>query len=1055
MLDTKTTLYKPLPDRVDFVAQEHEILRFWAETDAFRKLMEKNRGRPRFSFLDGPITANNPMGVHHAWGRTYKDLFQRFKAMQGYDQRFQNGFDCQGLWVEVEVERELGLNSKRDIEQYGVANFARKCRERVDRYSAIQTQQSIRLGQWMDWPNSYYTMSDGNIEHIWHFLKLCQERGWLYLGSRSMPWCVRCGTSLSQHELTDSYRELTHGSVYVKLPILGRQREHLLVWTTTPWTLAANTAAAVHPNLDYVEVRQRDERYYLSRGTLSALRGRYEVVRTLKGGELVGLAYEPPLEELPVQQGILHRVVAWEAVGEEEGTGIVHIAPGVGAEDFELSKRHNLPVLVPIDENGIYLEGYGFLTGQDVQDVGDEVVEKLRSKGKLYAVVDYTHRYPVCWRCGEELVFRLVNEWFLEADPVRRPMIEAARTVNWHPSYAGRLMEDWLNNMGDWCISRKRYWGLPLPFYLCHDCNEYVFVGSRRELEELAVTGLDQLEELHRPWVDFVKIRCTRCGGFAERIPEVGDCWLDAGIVPFSTLHYLTDRAYWEGWFPADLVTEMREQIRLWFYSLLFMSVAIEGRAPYRNVLVHEKVYDERGRPMHKSLGNTIWFDEAAEKMGADVMRWIYASHNPQLNLNFGYGAAEETRRKLLTLWNVYSFYVTYANVDGFDPTRHALPVGQRSPLDRWIASRLHETIGEVTERLERYDGAAATRSLEALVDDLSTWYVRRSRRRFWKSEEDRDKIAAYLTLHEVLATLARLQAPIVPFLSEAIYQNLVRSVDPSAPESVHHCGWPAADESLVDRELMENMGILLRLVNLGRAARAQSGIRVRQPLPALRIVPRNPGDEVAVAPLLDQLRDELNVKAVTFVDKPEDLVRRVVRPRREILGPKYGRRFPHILRALEAGEYRYVEDGAVEVAGHRLGPEEIEVRTVPRPGLAAVEGDGFVVALETEIAPELRAEGQARELVHRLQIMRKEAGLQVADRIVTSYEGGDNLKDVIRTHEPYIRQETLSTDLVEGIQPGSYTWTGSIDGATITLGVKRGNSSMGRPRRARRPGKT
>ncbi|MGE5619236.1 MAG: isoleucine--tRNA ligase [Sphingomonadaceae bacterium] len=1034
----KNRLYRPVPSKVDFVAQEHDVLRFWRSSQAFERLMERNRGNPTFSFLDGPITANNPMGAHHAWGRSYKDLFQRFKAMQGFDQRFQNGFDCQGLWVEVEVERELGLNSKRDIEQYGLANFSRRCRARVERYSAIQTEQSIRLGQWMDWPNSYYTMSDTNIEYIWHFLKRCHERGWLYEGSRVNPWCVRCGTSLSQHELIDSYREVTHASVFVKLPIVGRHREYLLVWTTTPWTLAANTAAAVHPDLRYVEVVQGEDHYYLSRGTLAGLRGPYEVVRSLKGSELVGLAYEPPLEELPAQRGLLHRVVPWDAVGEEEGTGIVHVAPGCGAEDFELGKLHSLPVLVPIDENGVYLEGYAFLTGQDVQRVASEIMANLQAKGKLYAVADYTHRYPVCWRCGEQLVFRLVHEWFLSVQQIRPALLEASRRVRWHPPYAAARMEDWLTSMGDWCISRKRYWGLPLPIFLCHDCDQHTVLGSRRELEDLALTGLEQLEELHRPWIDFVKIRCTHCGGFAERITEVGDAWLDAGIVPFSTLRYLEDRSYWERWFPADLVVEMREQIRLWFYSLLFMSVTLEGVAPYREVLVYEKMNDEQGRPMHKSLGNAIWLDEAVEKMGADVMRWLFCSHNPQINLNFGYGPADEVKRKLLTLWNVYSFYVTYANVDRFDPSRHAMPPEDRPPLDRWLISRLHQTVLDVTTRLEGYDPAGATRAIEEFVGDLSNWYLRRSRRRFWKPGEDADKIAAYLTLYEALATVVRLIAPIAPFLSETIYQNLARSVDPAAPGSVHHCPWPVAQPEAIDRGLIEGMEIALRLVGLGRSARNQSGIKVRQPLAGVRIVVPSPREEAQVAQFLDQVRDELNVKSVTFLSRAEEVVRRVVRPKREVLGPKYGREFPHILRALEERRYRLLEDGSVEVAGHRLGPEEVEVAVEPLPGLAAVESGGYLLALETEITPELRAEGLARELARRIQEMRKEAGFDVDDRIVTSYEASPALEKVLRDYRDYLSQETLSTRLVRGLEPGSHTWSGSIDGEKATLGVRR-----------------
>ncbi|HLG51324.1 MAG TPA: class I tRNA ligase family protein, partial [Chloroflexota bacterium] len=561
-------MFKPVTTRPDFIAMEHRILDLWRETRAFDLLVQQNAGHERFSFLDGPITANNPMGVHHAWGRTYKDVFQRYQAMLGKEQRFQNGFDCQGLWVEVEVEKELGLNSKREIEAYGLAQFADRCRERVCTYAGVQTEQSIRLGQWMDWEHSYYTMTDQNIEYIWHFLKTCHERGWLYRGARSMPWCTRCGTSLSQHELIDSYREMTHLSVTIKLPLIGHPGEFILVWTTTPWTLPANTAAAVHPDLEYAAVRQNGELYYLGKNTLGMLRGPYTIERTLKGSELIGLTYVAPYAQLPVQRGVSHRIIGWKDVAETEGTGIVHIAPGCGAEDYELSKTEDIAVIVPIDEAGNYFDGFDWLSRRNVSEVAEPIVNDLAQRGLLYAAAEYTHRYPVCWRCQSELVFKLVDEWFISAQEIRPQLIAAARTVEWIPDWAGKRMEDWLNNMGDWCISRKRYWGLPLPFYIC-DQGHLTVIGSRAELTRLAVSGLDQLRELHRPWIDAVKIACPQCGAVAERVPEVGDCWLDAGIVPFSTLDYLTNRPYWEKWFPADLVVEMREQIRLWFYSLL------------------------------------------------------------------------------------------------------------------------------------------------------------------------------------------------------------------------------------------------------------------------------------------------------------------------------------------------------------------------------------------------------------------------------------------------------------------------------------------------------
>ncbi|HLZ08144.1 MAG TPA: class I tRNA ligase family protein, partial [Chloroflexota bacterium] len=499
-------MFRTVNSRPDFPAMEVATLEFWRETGAFEQLARQNAGGPRFSFLDGPITANNPMGVHHAWGRTYKDLFQRYQAMHGKDQRYQNGFDCQGLWVEVEVEKDLGLNSKREIEAYGVEQFARRCRERVNLYAGVQTGQSKRLGQWMDWDSSYYTMTDKNIEYIWHFLKICHVKGWLFRGARSMPWCTRCGTSLAQHELIDSYKDITHLTTTVALPLVGRENESILVWTTTPWTLAANVAAAVHPELEYVAARQGDRLYYLGKNTLGTLRGPYSIERTLRGSELVGLRYTGPFDEMPAQREVDHRIVAWKDVSDVEGTGIVHIAPGCGAEDYELGKAEGLSIIVPIDDAGNYFDGFNWLSRRNTSEVAQPIANDLTQRGLLYASADLTHRYPVCWRCASELVFKLVDEWFISAQEIRPLMIQAAREVEWVPEWAGKRMEDWLNNMGDWCISRKRYWGLPLPFYVC-DCGELTVVGSRDELNRLAVSGLDGLAELHRPWIDAVKIK--------------------------------------------------------------------------------------------------------------------------------------------------------------------------------------------------------------------------------------------------------------------------------------------------------------------------------------------------------------------------------------------------------------------------------------------------------------------------------------------------------------------------------------------------------------------
>jgi isoleucyl-tRNA synthetase len=1041
---------------------EHDILAFWEESDAFRKLVEKNRGNPHWSFIDGPITANNPMGVHHGWGRTYKDVYQRYRAMLGFDQRYQNGFDCHGLWVEVEVEKDLGFKTKRDIEAYGLDRFARACRERVLKFAGQITRQSARLGQWMDWDDSYYTMSDTNSEYIWHFLKKCQENGWLYQGTRSMPWCWRCGTSLSQHELLDSYVEVTHTSVFLKFPVTtpGHEGENLLVWTTTPWTLTANVAAAVHPDLTYARVRQGNEVYYLSRGTLGLLQGEYEDLGSVKGSDLVGLTYRGPFDDLEAESKVEHRVIPWEEVGEEEGTGIVHIAPGCGAEDFELSRIHNLPVIVPLNENGHYVPRFGKFTGMHVSDVAPVVFDSLRDKGLLYKLEEYTHRYPTCWRCGTELVFRVATEWYISVEEIRPRMIRAAQQVKWIPESAGKRMENWLTNMTDWNFSRKRFWGLVLPFYVC-ECGEVTVVGSRQELRERAVNPevVDALPELHRPWADEVKIKCPKCGEVVSRIPEVGDAWLDAGIVPFSTLGYLENKEYWEKWFPADFITEMREQIRLWFYAMLFMSVTLEDTTPYEEALTYEKVHDEKGRPMHKSWGNAIWFDDAVEKMGADVMRWMYASANIAQNMNFGFGLADEVKRKLLTLWNTYSFFVMYANLDGFVPEKVAVPVAERAELDRWILARLNDLVGQARAELDEYDVASLTRQVDAFVEDLSNWYVRRSRRRFWKSESDSDKLAAYSTLYEVLVTLSKLIAPVMPFLAEQMYQNLVRSGgrNHDAPESVHHCAYPEMDESLVDRQLLDDVALAQTVVSLGRSARNKASIKVRQPLREVVVRVPNRADEDALRRVEPQVLEELNIKRIELTPEVGDLITYQIKPNFALLGPKYGKRLGAVregLAALDpagvAARVQADQPVAVQVPGENetveLLPGEVVVETREREGFAVAQEGGLVVALDTELDDELLREGMARDLVRVINDMRKSAGFDVSDRITTyvQVEGPDDgdrrlAEGALQQFRDYIAAETLTSNLVEG-EPvdGAYRQDEKVGSATLRLAVKR-----------------
>jgi isoleucyl-tRNA synthetase len=1037
------------PGPLDFVAVATATLQFWEREHAFSRLVAKNRGGPRFSFLDGPITANNPMGIHHAWGRTFKDVVQRYRGLCGYEQRFQNGFDCQGLWVEVEVEKTLGFNSKREIESFGLERFSRACRERVTHFARVQTEQSKKLGQWMDWSNSYFTMSDTNIEYNWTFLKRCYERGWLYMGHRPMPWCTRCGTSISQHEMLDAYAELTHQSMTVALPLRDRPDHRLLVWTTTPWTLPANVALAVHPELDYAECEQAGTVSYVAAG----LAGRYPALgrprRTVKGAELVGLRYVGPFDDLPVQQGIEHRVIAWEEVSAEEGTGIVHIAPGCGLEDFDLGRRHGLPVIAPVDPEGRYLDGLGSLSGTPVADAAAPIASLLKERGLLFARAPYHHRYPTCWRCGQELIFRVADEWFLSAAEIR-PLARAANErVTWLPGYMQLRMGDWLANMGDWCISRKRYWGLPLPFYPC-GCGRLTVVGSRRELRELAMDpgALDAVPELHRPWLDGILIRCPDCAQPVRRIPEVGDCWLDAGIVPFSTLGYLEDRPQWGRWFPADFIVEAVGQLRGWFYAMLFMSTALEGTSPYRTVLAHERVLAADGREMHKSWGNAVWLDDALEKMGPDVIRHMFASQTITEPIRWSFEAARDVKRRFLTFWNVYSLFVTYANLDR-PPLQEpdSLPL-HVAPLEQWLLSRLQATIGEARLAFDTYQIRRAVTAVDAFIhDDLSNWYVRRRRREFWKGTLDLEKQAAFQVLYHVLVRVCQLLAPVMPFITEHVYQNLVRAVSPDAPVSLHLTRFPEPDPARAQPDLEADVEAARRVLRVGLAARNAAGLKVRKPLGRALLVA--PPDVVrAVRAFELDILDELNVERLETVPSLDDRVALSVELDMDDTSTLPPNAVPALRAALAARPGGMVRDALLAV-GHvtlpvgdvevRLGWADLNFRVEAREGFAAAADRDVIVALDTTMTPDLRRKALARHLVHQIQLMRKEARLNVDDRIRISVDARGEVAEAIEEHSLYICGETLAVELRCGSSPSGWL-TRAVD-----LEEARVNVALGR----------
>lgn len=1054
--------FKEVPSKVDFPALERELLAWWERDGIVEKYLHRNdESSERFSFIDGPITANNPMGVHHAWGRTYKDFFQRYYSMLGRKQRYQNGFDCQGLWVEVEVEKELGIKNKREIEDYGIAEFVQRCKERVLKYSARQTEQSVRLGYWMDWDNSYYTMSDENNYTIWHFLKTCHERGWIYKGHDVMPWCPRCGTGISEHEIvTEGYQDRTHLSIYVRFPLLDEENAYLLAWTTTPWTLAANVAAAVNPDIDYIRAEQDGRILYVAKDAAkTALRGEYTVTQELKGADLIGRAYSGPFDELPAAKDVKHRVISWDDVDAAEGTGIVHIAPGCGKEDFGLSKVEGLDVIAPINEFGIYVDGFDWLTGQHAHDVAQAVRRNLEEKGLLHRAQDYKHRYPVCWRCGTDLVFRLVDEWYISMAELREPMMNVTRQINWVPSFGEDRELDWLAHMDDWMISKKRYWGLALPIYECASCKTFEVIGSEDELKERAVSGWDEFEghTPHRPHVDAVKIACKSCGQPVSRIKDVGNPWLDAGIVPFSTLSYRKNRAYWEEWFPADLISEsFPGQFRNWFYSMLAQGTALENTPPYKNVFSYALMRDEKGDEMHKSKGNAIWFDDAADEYGVDTMRWLFALHTPSQNLNFGPHVSDEVRRAfILPLWNSYSFFVTYARLDGFDPLDPStqVPLAERTLLDRWIISRLNQLVAEVRSRVASWEpqiGAAAIQNF--VVEELSNWYIRRNRRRFWKSESDRDKAAAYHTLYEALTTVTRLLAPYIPFITEEMYQNLVRAIDPSAKESIHLTDYPEVAEAKIDASLSYDMAAVLEVVRLGRSARTEAGIKVRQPLAGIRVYAREPQFLDAVLKLQDQVLEELNVKSVSPLVELGDFVQYDIKPNLAALGPKYGKLLGEIRQKLTAlspaGVAELVKNGETVAIGLNDGsvvqiePAEILVDLKRAPGYAAAQGANSTVVLDTELTPELIAEGYVRDFIRGVQDARKDANFQIDDRISLVFEAPAELEPALTGGAETIKAETLASEFAPGAASNG-AFQGSVKVGEFTVQVSLTKANM------------
>jgi isoleucyl-tRNA synthetase len=1030
-------------EKPDFIELEHEVMNFWEENKCFEKLKEKNKDKEPFRFLDGPITANNPMGIHHAWGRTTKDILLRYKAMQGHSCLYRNGFDAQGLWVEVEVEKELGFKNKKDIENFGMDNFTNRCVERVERFSRVITEQSKRLGQWMDWENSYYTNTNENITGIWSFLKKCHENKWIKQSYRPMPWCPRCGTSLSEHEMTGSYKELEHTAVFFKLPLKERPWD-ILVWTTTPWTLSANVALAVNPEIEYCLVDYEGERpLLLAKSALRFIKGQKTILQHVKGIELEGLAYETCFPHLPVQEELNHKIVLWDMVSSEDGSGVVHIAPGCGAEDYELGQKLGLTSICPIDEYGNFLEGYDWLTGKKTLEVPDSVFSKLEEQGKLFKTHSHSHSYPVCWRCKTEVIFRLVQEWHICTEEIKPKLKEAANTVKWEPEYVGKRMQDWLANMGDWSISRKRFYGLPLPIYPCKKCGKVTVVGSKEELRELGGEKVDELLRLHRPWIDDIKIKCPCCGSEVQRISEVGDVWLDAGITPFSTNGYFEDKESFEKQFPAEWVTEMVEQVRLWFYSLLFMSVTLTGKAPYERVLAYSSVIAEDGTKFSKT-GFMIKFNDAAERIGSDAIRYLFAGANVTSEVRFGYNLGEEARRKLLAFWNVYCFFMTYATIEKPEFINFK-PETRLDITDRWLLTRTNLFIEEATNAFENYKTSEIIKAFEIFIDDMSNWYVRINRRRFWKQEQTGNKLAAYWCLYHALKAVMQIMAPIIPFMTEYMWQNMVRTFESSSEESMHLSNWPQA-LPMEDSEILWEMEVTRKIVALALKLRNEKQLKIKQPLSTL-YVKTEPESKAAINKMLNIIKDELNIKEIVLLEDFKSLQKRCLTLNYKNAGTELKENLMDVKKFLEEtteDEMREMikefDTGApvkIPKWDKTLESKLFLEKIIYRESVAVGKDGNLEIALALTLDEGLILEGLYRELLRQCQLLRKEAGLRVEQRIVLGIKSnGMRIHEVIERYRSSICQETLASDIMDTIDVPLVTREINLDEGLTVLQI-------------------
>jgi isoleucyl-tRNA synthetase len=1038
-------------------AVEGRVLEFWRDARIFEKSLELRTGAPEWVFYEGPPTANGKPGIHHVESRTFKDVYPRFRTMSGYYVHRKAGWDCHGLPVELEIEREIGTKTKRDIEAFGIEEFNRRCRESVTRYIAEWERLTDRIGFWLDLSDAYFTMTPDYIESVWWAIKRLHEQGLLFEDLKSVAYCPRCGTGLSDHEVAQGYTTVTDPSVYVRFPVtsgpLSAKDAAILAWTTTPYTLFANVALAVHPQVPYVLVKTGDERLVVAEALAPKLFGEdAEIEERLTAADLEGLTYEPVFDAYP-PDGKAHVVVTADFVTTEDGTGIVHIAPAFGQDDLDLGKRYGLATINPMDTEGRFVGGPH--AGVFVKDADEAIITDLEAAGKLWKFVPYEHTYPLCWRCSTPLIYWARPSWYVRTTARKDELLRENEKVDWYPEHIkhGRY-GDWLANNVDWALSRERYWGTPLPVWRCGS-NHVTVVGSMAELSELAGRDVRKVDP-HRPAIDEVTIACADCGEEARRVPEVIDAWFDSGAMPFAQWGYpYAGKEEFKKRYPADFISEAIDQTRGWFYSLMAESVLLFGENAYRNVVCLGHIVDQDGRKMSKSLGNILDPWTVLDAQGADGLRWyLLTSGSPWAARRVYPEALEDVvRRFLLTLRNTHAFFVTYANVDGVDAASLDVPSAERPPLDRWVLSQLHETVATAREGLERYDATGAGRRIDQFVDDLSNWWVRRSRRRFWDPAgtrvNDIGKRSAYATLYECLTTVARLLAPFTPFVADDLWRGLVSEVDPAAPESVHLADYPREDPTKLDPGLDEAMATIRQIVALGRAARTEAKVRTRQPLS--RALVHVPGDPARLTTLLDLVAEELNVKEIAFAASEGELAGYRARPNFKALGPRLGPRVKDVAAALAhddgtlAGELAAGRPVTLDLDGGEVvvGPEEVDLMRETREGWRLASDGATAVALDLTLTDDLRSEGLAREVIRAIQDARKEAGLDVSDRIEVTLFVADEERTAaqdgpIDRFVELITGETLATHLRVEAGPGAGEPAVELDGHRIWVAIER-----------------